>query len=308
MSTRIEHPAPTDRAASTTPVLSIPVFYSEELNAHADSYSPSASKPQLVVAAWQDAKLPLHFGRIQPVAEIDLCLAHDPAYVRGVLSSQIPNGFANTSPDVARSLPWTTGAMLTAAGQALQSGIACAPVSGFHHAHYDFGSGFCTFNGLVVTALKLLAEGRVRRVLILDCDQHFGDGTDDILLKLSAFDRVSNASLGRLYRKSRDARPYLAKLRELAGKFCDFDLILYQAGADVHVDDPLGGVLTTEQMIERDRIVFEAAHEHGVPLAWNLAGGYQDPIARVVALHVNTMRECVRAYATERRLAAGGSP
>ena len=79
-------------------------------------------------------------------------------------------------------------------------------------------------------------------------------------------------------------------------RLSDFDLILYQAGADVHVDDPLGGVLTTEQMILRDRIVFEAARLHSIPLAWNLAGGYQDPIECVLALHLNTMRACVDAY------------
>jgi hypothetical protein len=62
------------------------------------------------------------------------------------------------------------------------------------------------------------------------------------------------------------------------------------------VDDPLGGVLNTEQMILRDRKVFEAAGRRRVPIAWNLAGGYQDPLDKVVDLHVNTMRECARVY------------
>ena len=74
------------------------------------------------------------------------------------------------------------------------------------------------------------------------------------------------------------------------------DNVLYQAGADVHVDDPLGGVLTTEQMIERDQIVFEAARASEIPIAWNLAGGYQTPLSKVVDLHVNTLRECVRSF------------
>jgi hypothetical protein len=49
-------------------------------------------------------------------------------------------------------------------------------------------------------------------------------------------------------------------------------------------------------MVLRDRIVFEAARLHSIPLAWNLAGGYQDPIERVLALHLNTMRACVDTY------------
>jgi acetoin utilization deacetylase AcuC-like enzyme len=83
---------------------------------------------------------------------------------------------------------------------------------------------------------------------------------------------------------------------------CDCDLILYQAGADPHVDDPLGGWLTTEQLRERDRRVFAAAVEWHVPVAWNLAGGYQRTedggIGPVLEIHRNTMRECAAAYLT----------
>ena len=37
-----------------------------------------------------------------------------------------------------------------------------------------------TFNGLVVTAMKLHKEGRAKRVGILDCDQHYGNGTEEL--------------------------------------------------------------------------------------------------------------------------------
>jgi acetoin utilization deacetylase AcuC-like enzyme len=148
----------------------------------------------------------------------------------------------------------------------------------------------------MVTAAKLLSEKLVDRVLILDWDQHYGDGTEEIIQRLSLSAAVDNVTFGRWFHAPADAPSYLARLRETGRRFGDFDLVLYQAGADVHVDDPLGGVLTTEQMIERDRIVFEAARDRSVPIVWNLAGGYQEPLAKVVALHVNTMRECARAY------------
>jgi acetoin utilization deacetylase AcuC-like enzyme len=186
--------------------------------------------------------------------------------------------------------------MLAAAREALRSGVACAPVSGFHHAHYAAGGGFCTFNGLAVTASALLTEGLVQRLMILDCDQHFGDGTEQILDRLGLEGKVENLSFGRWFGAPRDADAYLAALREQVSRFADFDLVLYQAGADVHVDDPLGGVLRTEQMIDRDRTVFEAARDAGVPIAWNLAGGYQEPLSRVIELHVNTMRCCMLVY------------
>ena len=274
----------------------IAVFYAEAMVAEAHSFSPSAGKPRQVLAAWKAEQLPIAIHPVLPVDEHDLALCHDPAYVRGVLTCTLPNGFGNRSPDVARSLPWTSGALLSAARHALREGIACAPVSGFHHACYDSGGGYCTFNGLMVAVAKLLSEGLVHRVLILDCDQHYGNGTDQIIAQLSMDGVVENATFGRWFCAPPEASAYLARLGQTAGRFGDFDLVLYQAGADVHVDDPLGGVLTTEQMIERDRTVFQAARDSSVPMAWNLAGGYQDPLAAVVALHVNTMRECVRVY------------
>jgi len=275
----------------------IPVFYTEHMLAETGSFSPSAGKPRQVLAAWQEARLPLAVCPVEPISELDLSLAHDPAYVRGILSGVLPNGFGTTSLNVARSLPYTTGAMLAAARRALEVGCACAPVSGFHHAHYDAAAGFCTFNGLVVASQVLLTAGAVQRVLILDCDMHYGDGTDDILDRLALTRSITNETFGRWFHEPREAAAYLQRLREVAETFSAFDLVLYQAGADVHVSDPLGGVLTTAQMIERDGIVFRAARASNTPIAWNLAGGYREPLERVVSLHVNTLQECSNAFA-----------
>ena len=34
----------------------------------------------------------------------------------------------------------------------------------------------------------------------------------------------------------------------------------------------------------------------GLPVAWNLAGGYQTPLRKVLDIHDNTMTECYRIY------------
>jgi len=73
------------------------------------------------------------------------------------------------------------------------------------------------------------------------------------------------------------------------------DVVLYQAGGDPHINDPLGGFLTTSEMSLRDRYVFEGLAARGIPVAWNLAGGYQRPLEKVVALHVNTMGACIES-------------
>jgi hypothetical protein len=103
----------------------IPVFYADAMLAAPDSYSPSAQKPRHVLAAWQDAGLPVTVTSFAPVDEADFGLAHDPTYVRDVLDCKTDNGFFNRAQDVADSLPYTTGAMLAAARAALKSGCAC---------------------------------------------------------------------------------------------------------------------------------------------------------------------------------------
>ena len=277
----------------------IPVFYTDEMLVEdSGSRSRSAGKPRAVVAAWERSGLPIDLRPVVPVSVEDFCLAHDAAFVRGVLACDIDNGFRNRRKDIAATLPLTTGAMLGAASFALQVGVACAPVSGFHHAQYSEASAFCTFNGLMVAALRLIRDRRVHRVMILDCDQHLGNGTDDIITRLKVSE-VENVTFARWFATSPQADRYLEMLDVQTCRFNEFDLILYQASADVHVDDPLGGVLDTQQMRRRDRMVFAAAKASGTPIAWNLAGGYQEPLSKVVALHVNTMQECVDVYGTD---------
>jgi acetoin utilization deacetylase AcuC-like enzyme len=274
----------------------IPVFYAEEMLANSDSRSPSAGKPKPVVAAWERAGLPIELRPIVPATVDELCLAHDAAFVQNILACEAENGFQNRRADVAQALPYTTGALLGAASFALQCGIACAPCSGFHHAGYATAQMFCAFNGLVVAARKLLKIQRVKRVLILDLDFHYGNGTDEIIEQLGLEKQIENTTFGQWYSSPMQAEKYLEHLSRVIETFREFDLVLYQAGADLHVDDPLGGVLNSPQMRERDRMVFAGAHRAGVPLAWDLAGGYQEPLSKVLAIHLATMEECVRVY------------
>ena len=75
-------------------------------------------------------------------------------------------------------------------------------------------------------------------------------------------------------------------------------MLFYQAGADPHIDDPLGGYLTTEQMKRRDDIVFMVAKDLDLPIVWNLAGGYQEPFQKVLDIHQNTLDACLDNYLT----------
>jgi acetoin utilization deacetylase AcuC-like enzyme len=283
---------------------SIPVFYRLEMVADGASYSPSAGKPSQVVKDWVEHSLPIDVRTFDKIDEETLSLAHEPGYVRGVLTGNLANGFGNRRPDVASSLPYTSGAMLAAAQEAIANrNVACAPVSGFHHACYEHAEGFCTFNGLMVTALSLRRTGQVQRVGILDLDHHWGNGTEDIIRRLKV-GWILHHSSGHLRPLPGDAGPYLSRLPGLVNGFKDCGVLLYQAGADAHVKDPLGGWMTNEQLAERDEIVFRTCAEVGLPVAWNLAGGYQvdagGGIAPVLEIHRQTMKACCEAFVAPR--------
>jgi acetoin utilization deacetylase AcuC-like enzyme len=289
---------------------SLPVFYTPCMVADAGRFSPSPAKPRPVVESWRALGIPIEVIEPAPVTKAELQLAHDEKFVRGVLASEIPSGFGDRSPQVAASLPYTSGAMLAAARAARRNGaVAIAPCSGFHHAGYRSAGGFCTFNGLVVAAQAMKAAGEVRRVGILDFDQHYGDGTDDIIQRLG-LDYIEHYSAGRGWGRPQEASRFLGAIPVIMALMADCDVILYQAGADPHVDDPLGGWLTTGELAERDLLVFEAARGMGVPLAWNLAGGYQSPLRKVLDIHDNTLGACWQVFGVARaetRIAAAGS-
>jgi acetoin utilization deacetylase AcuC-like enzyme len=132
--------------------MTIKVFYRDEMNATTKSPSPSPSKPAKVVEDWLAngyiERRDIH--SFQPVERRDLYMAHSKEYVDGVLDRKLKNGFSNKDKAVADSLPYTTGSMVAAAICAMRDQtFVCSPTSGFHHAGYSFGGGFCTFNGLM---------------------------------------------------------------------------------------------------------------------------------------------------------------
>jgi acetoin utilization deacetylase AcuC-like enzyme len=82
------------------------------------------------IASWMELGIGLSVIKPTPAMLEDLYRAHDRAFVDGVLAGQIPNGFGTKAKNVAESLPWTVGAMLSAAREAIRNGaLAVASVS-----------------------------------------------------------------------------------------------------------------------------------------------------------------------------------
>lgn len=286
--------------------MTIKVFYRTEQSSNAATgYSPSAGKPAKVIADWlanPDIASHIQVEGFDHATDLDLCLAHEPSYVEGVLSCKIPNGFGNNSLEIANSLRYTTGSILAAAKHVLTSNdlIACSPTSGFHHAGYGFGGGFCTFNGLMVAAMRVHAMGLAKHILILDMDAHYGNGTQSIIRQHN-IDYIDHITADNGY----DTPDSAMKASDMVYRLFaneqkkHYDLVIFQAGADIHKDDPLSaGLLTTEQMRKRDANVFRGCVVSGTPCVWNLAGGYATDkagtIEPVLSLHRQTIRECIK--------------
>ena len=240
----------------------------------------------------------------------ELLYAHDADYIDAVFSGQL-------DPAIQRriGLPWsptllarsraTVGGSLAAARVALEHGVSGQLAGGTHHAHRDFGSGFCTFNDLAVTTLVLLAEGRCNRIAILDLDVHQGDGNAAILAGMPGvltvsihgeknfpFRKVpSDIDIG-LPNETGDF-VYLQAVATALDAIQAFnpDLLLYLSGADALEADRLGRLsLSLEGLGQRDRCVFQFARERGLPISFALGGGYAEPIAATVEGYAGTLR------------------
>ncbi|MCH9783979.1 MAG: histone deacetylase [Gammaproteobacteria bacterium] len=233
-------------------------------------------------------------GRARPAL---LSLAHCPEYLDRFLGNRLGEREAKRM-----GLPWSEdlvrrtciapmGTLLTAQ-LALKHGIACHLAGGTHHAHYDFGSGFCILNDLAITARALRAGGLVERVLIFDCDVHQGDGTAAILAgDPDLFTCSIHCEKNFPTRKSRsdldvglpvglEDDGYLEVVEETLTDLLrqlQPDLVLYDAGVDVYAGDPLGRLaVSLTGLAERERRVLTLCREHGVPVATVIGGGYDD--------------------------------
>lgn len=289
--------------------MKIKVVYNPKVVAESGSkVSPSSIKPKYLAEYLRNdhnySQL-VEFVEPEPVSVKDILRCHDEEYVGDILSLRKPNGFGTRSQSVVDSLPWTNGAMYTAAKLAYQTKEpTCAIVAGFHHAGYKGFENlgyFCTFNGLMIAATKLVEEDNCKRVSIVDCDMHWGNGTDDILEHINKGQYI-NISFGKYFGTYDTAENYLLYFASVRQQLQAFkpDLIIYQSGADVHIDDPFGGLLTEGQMYERDIRMFTIAKELGIPITWTLAGGYQKDkdggCSYVIKLHANTFNACLAVY------------
>jgi acetoin utilization deacetylase AcuC-like enzyme len=241
---------------------------------------------------------------------------HDPAYVAAVLAASVPSaierriGFPIT-PEVARRTRLLAGGTHAAAMHALAHGWAANGAGGSHHAGPDGGAGYCVTNDLAIAAHRLIDQGDVSRILILDCDVHQGDGTARIMAGRSDIITLSiHAEKNFPARKAQSHADiglpdgtgdgdYLAALAPVLHALLDRhrpQLVLHQAGVDPHRDDRLGRLaLTDAGLVAREALVARACRQAGAALAVTLGGGYADPPV-VAARHASVLQASWQAW------------
>lgn len=249
----------------------------------------------LVMVALREAGAAWDEHAPEPMPREWIEAVHTADYVEAVMAARVDRererriGFPVTERVRRRSL-LSAGGTFLAATLALEHGFAANTAGGSHHAMPHGGAGYCVLNDLAIAANRLLAEGTVCRVMIVDLDVHQGDGTAVMLAgRPDAFTFSMHAAKNFPVRKARsshdvelpdglDDAGYLEVLaRELPPLLDRFapDLVLYQAGIDPHVDDRLGRLaLTDAGLAARDAFVMRECRRRGVPLASVLGGGY----------------------------------
>jgi acetoin utilization deacetylase AcuC-like enzyme len=195
---------------------------------------------------------------------------------------------------------------LQSARIALNTGFAYLLGGGMHHASAQHGRGFCLINDVVIAARWLQQNTAVRTVWVIDNDAHKGDGTaaicqdDPSIITLSIHmaqgwpldepvaladgtpspaHAPSNIDIGI---ERGEESSYVAQLRAgLAKLRADYprpDFVIVVNGSDPYVADELPSTqplqLTLEQMLERDRLVYEFLLQLDAPQLWLMAGGY----------------------------------
>ena len=202
---------------------------------------------------------------------------HDPNYVDLVKNSFPNKGFSSLDGDTIIS-PGSKDATKDAVGSIIAAidGVEnkeynnafCAVRPPGHHAEKDKAMGFCIYNNVAVGANYLIEKYKYNKIAIIDFDVHHGNGTQNIfydnekVLYISThqypyypgsgsekekgnFDNVLNIPL----KAGTTSEEYLNAYEIVLNKLKTFkpEFLLFSAGFDAHIDDPLAQLLLSSE-------------------------------------------------------------
>jgi acetoin utilization deacetylase AcuC-like enzyme len=286
-----------------------------------------ADRLRAVLAATGEHAFPALLRETAPRATPEqLEAAHDPAYVRRILSLAVPPGeLAALDADTIVS-SGSVEAALRGAGAAIHAvdlvmdGRASAAFAAIrppgHHAEPARAMGFCLFNNVAVAARHARRRWGLTRIAIADFDVHHGNGTQDAFWddpdllfasshqspcypgtggahELGAADNVFNAPLAPGLGSADFRRAWRRILLPAIDTFAP-ELLIVSAGFDAHHDDPLA-------QLELDAADFAwitaelaalARRHSGGRIVSLLEGGYDlDALGESAAAHLRALEQ-----------------
>jgi len=251
----------------------------------------------------------------EPATEADLLGVHADYYVRRVKALGAGEEVADCHeyglgtpdtpafPGMDEAGRWLVGGTLTAARLIAEGGQrrVLQLGGGLHHARRNFASGFCVYNDLAIAINELTKRGLW--VAYLDIDVHHGDGVQQILYEDGRAMTISlhesgrylfpgtgeihelGSGVGRGLKLNVPLEPftqggsYLEVFEEVvpAGlRHFSPGVLVVQAGADAHFDDPLADLMLTTRDYEAIfRRILEWADVYAAGrVLFTLGGGY----------------------------------
>lgn len=229
----------------------------------------------------------------KPVTKQDLLRVHDENYVNLIYrlaeTSKPYDIETPVSPQILEATQLIVGGAVEAGRAVWEEDISrgVALGCGYHHAGRNYGGGFCLFNDIAVLVEYLREKHGLKRVLILDYDVHFGNGTSDIyysdpqvlFISLHQDPRTIYPGTGFIEQIGRGAgegynvnvplplgtgdQTYLHAVKEtfvpLAEEFKP-EFIIANGGSDSHFADMLGNLgLTVKGFFALSRTIVEEA-------------------------------------------------
>jgi acetoin utilization deacetylase AcuC-like enzyme len=316
------------------------VFYSPKyhdrithLNQNGDKeyYLDTAIKPLWVYEMLKESTDYLIAEPDERITEDDLLRVHSKEYLKS-LKDGVPLNLAMSSglrwvPELYRASLSNVNGYYSAALQSIKDRVSCSLSTNFHHATRSQGSGFCVLNGFAIVAKKLISEKMVTKILILDCDYHYGDGnavTFENDNQIQIFDiygglhsqeiDVLKASNIVSYRVD-SSEEYFSKLDMLTEILDNFkpEIVLYDAGMDVWIESRIGKIsgMNAKNIRRRESFIFNVCKERNIPVCFVIGGGYvryknengaplsqseiENNINELVNIHKTTFEEAFKA-------------
>mmetsp|Transcript_34703 Transcript_34703/g.108649 ORF Transcript_34703/g.108649 Transcript_34703/m.108649 type:complete len:339 (-) Transcript_34703:44-1060(-) len=235
-----------------------------------------------------------------PIARTDdIRTTHCHEYLRRFLCNMLTDkenrniGFPWSPQGVKRTLSsvgGTVAAMHSVCGPAGHK-LAGHIAGGTHHAFRDRGEGFCVFSDIAVAANVALRDyEHIKKILIVDCDVHQGNGNAVLFQDNPFVFTFSMHCAGNFFSerqksdldveipvhcKDDDYMSLLHYWLPLAVDRSQPDLIFYQSGVDCLGGDKLGRAnLTLDGLRARDALVYKTALDHKIRLVVTMGGGY----------------------------------